>query len=91
MYHKRALSFIKLLLTEVHKFPCANVKYTEEVEFICTTRMTLFSSWLNRCRPTRPPRNDFDRWLLSQKPAYYRLVETQKESHSLYGEFGPIR
>ena len=78
-------------LTDVHRFPCANIKYTAEVGFICTACVTLFSSWLNRCRPTGPLRNDFDRWPLSEKPVSYRLVETQRESHSLCGEFGPIR
>lgn len=43
-----------------------------------------FSSWPNRCGLTGPLRNDFDRWLLSLKPAYYRLVGSQRESHLLF-------
>ena len=33
---------IKSLETEAHAFLCANVKYTGEVEFVCTTCRTLF-------------------------------------------------
>ena len=29
-------------LTDVHRFPCANIKYTAEVGFICTACVTLF-------------------------------------------------
>ena len=36
--------FIKSLETEAHAFLCANVKYTGEVEFVCTTCRTLFAS-----------------------------------------------
>lgn len=53
------------------------------IHLYCLHDTFFFFSWLNRCGPTRPLRNDFDRWLLSEKPAYYRLVETQRESHLL--------